>query len=65
MAWTSSDIATLEDAIRERGFVRRLQFADQAVEFDSVDDMLKLLAVMKQEVAARPRTRYGVTSKGL
>lgn len=67
MAWTQSDIDTLQTAITARGFVRSLAFSDQSIQFDSIDDMLKLLAVMRQEVAGvtTSRTRYAAFDKGV
>ena len=49
----------------DRRGAKSIQFADQVVTFDSVDDMLKLLAVMEQQLAGHSRTRYAATSKGL
>ena len=69
MAFTQTDIDTLEDAIRARGFVRSMTFSDQSVTFDSIDDMFKLLAHMKDElavsVAGSSRTRYAAFDKGV
>ena len=70
MAYLQSDIDTLKAAILARGGARTIAFGDQSVSFDSIDDMLKLLAVMTAEVAtvagATPsRTRYAATSKGV
>lgn len=68
MAWTQSDIDTLKAAIISRQGARSITFSDQSVTFDSIDDMLKLLAVMAAEVAGAStssRTRYAATSKGV
>lgn len=67
MAWTADDIAILERAIVSGKGARTITFGDQSIEFHSIDDMLKLLAVMRQEVNAGSggsRTRYAATSKG-
>lgn len=67
MAWTQSDIDTLEDAIRARiagGGARSVVFSDQQVQFESLADMRALLAQMKREVNAAGRTRFAATSKG-
>lgn len=64
VAWTQADIDLLKQALLDRKGARRIQFADQAVDFDSIDDMLKLLSVMEGSLNAS-RTRYGATSKGL
>jgi hypothetical protein len=65
MAWTEADIATLQAAILDRKGARQITFGDQSITFDSVDDMLKLLSVMKSQVAGTSRTRYAAFSKGL
>lgn len=67
MAWTSTDVAALERAIADGRGARSMTFSDQSVTFNSIDDMLKLLAVMRQGVnaaAGRSSTRYAATSKG-
>lgn len=68
MAWTQADIDTLKTAIVSRKGARSIAFADQVVTFDGVDDMLKLLAVMEQEVTSAAgqsrRTRFAATRKG-
>jgi hypothetical protein len=68
MAWTQADIDTIKQAILDRKGARSIQFSDQLVTFDSIDDMLKLLAVMQQEVNAAAgtstRMRLAATSKG-
>lgn len=64
MPWTDSDIDVLKQAILDRKGARTITFADQSVTFDSIDDMLKLLAVMSGEVSPS-RTRLAATSKGL
>jgi hypothetical protein len=68
MAWTAADITTLKQAMLDRKGAKSLTFADQTVVFDSVDDMMKLLAVMEAEVSATAgltRTRFAATRKGL
>jgi len=66
MAWTQADIDTLKAAILARRGARSIAFADQVVTFDSIDDMLKLLAVMTAEVSTTStRTRFAATSKGI
>lgn len=68
MAWTQADIDTLKAAIVDRKGARSIAFADQVVTFETVEDMLKLLAAMEQEVAAAAgrstRSRFAATSKG-
>jgi len=68
MPWVQADIDLLKDAIVNRKGARSIAFADQVVVFDSIEDMLKLLAVMQAEVAAAAglstRTRFAATAKG-
>jgi hypothetical protein len=66
MPFTQADIDALKAAMIARGFVRSLTFSDQTLTFDSIDDMLKLLALMEQQVAAgTSRTRYAAYDKGV
>lgn len=68
MAWTAADIETLKQAIVDRKGARSIAFSDQVVTFESVDDMLKLLAAMQAEVDAETRTtrtRFASTRKGV
>jgi hypothetical protein len=68
MAWTQVDVDALERAIADGRGARSIQFADQAVTFSSIDEMLALLAIMRAAVAGAAgtsqRTRYASTSKG-
>lgn len=67
MPWTQTDIDTLKAAIVAGKGARSITFADQSVTFHSLDEMLKLLAVMEQQVGAGSggsRTRLAATSKG-
>jgi hypothetical protein len=66
MAFTQADLDTLDQAIRDRGIARAITFSDQTVTFDSVDDMLKLRAIMARQVAGSTSgTRYGAVNKGV
>lgn len=68
MPWTQADIDTLKAAIVARKGARSIAFSDQVVSFESIDDMLTLLAVMQAEVAGATqstRTRLAATSKGV
>lgn len=69
MAWTSTDVENLKTAIADGRGARSITFGDQIVVFNSIDDMLKLLAVMTADVTAtsgaQTRTRYAATSKGV
>jgi hypothetical protein len=68
MAWTAADLETIERAIADGGGVRALAFSDQSITFSSLDEMLKLRASIKNELAATsypPRNiRYVVVDKG-
>lgn len=64
VAWTQTDIDTLQQALLDRKGARTIQFADQSVTFESLDDMLKLLALMEQQVRGN-RTRFAATRKGV
>ncbi len=66
MAWTQADIDLLKQAIVDRKGARSIAFSDQVVTFDSLEDMLKLLAWMQREVSGPSSvTRYAATSKGV
>lgn len=54
MAWTQADIDKLKSAIGLG--VRRVRYASGETEYQSIDDMRKLLADMEREVnpGARP-----------
>ncbi len=64
MPFTQSDIDLLRQAILDRKGARAIQFADQSITFDSIDDMLKLLSLMEQQVNGS-RTRLAATRKGV
>ena len=67
MAWTQTDIDTLKAAIAAGRGARSITFADQSVTFNSIAEMLALVATMQQEVNADTRRNYRVaaTSKGV
>ena len=70
MPWTQADVDSLKAAISEGRGVRSLTFADQSMQFHSVDEMLRLLSVMQGEVTAATsattnRARYATVSKGV
>lgn len=68
MAWTQTDIDTLQAAIAAGGAVKSMTIGDRTVTFNTIDDMLKLLSVMQASVttaAGTSRTRYAATSKGV
>lgn len=57
MAFTSDDLAALDTAIKSG--VRRVAYRDRTVDYHSLDEMLKLRAVMQAEIATDERTTYG------
>jgi hypothetical protein len=69
MPWTQADVDNLQLAIAAGRGARSITFSDQSVTFNSIDDMLKLLAVMQQSVDAAASTqkhyRLAATSKGV
>lgn len=69
MTWTQADVDALKAAIAAGKGARSMTFGDQSVVFNSIDDMLKLLAVMQADVAGAAgtsqRTRFAATSKGV
>lgn len=65
MAWTQNDLAELDKAIKSGA--RSVRYSDREVTFHSLDDMLKLRAIIANEVgstAPPPRT-VGVYASGL
>jgi hypothetical protein len=69
MPFTSTDAENLRRAIADGRGARSMTFDNQTVVFNSIDDMLKLLAVMEAEVAGvdgtRRSYRVATTSKGV
>ena len=59
MAFTAADITALERAIADGRGARSMTFFDQSVTFNSIAEMLELLAVMRQEVNGATGTRQG------
>lgn len=49
MAWSSSDLSALEDAIKQG--VRRVQYQDKIVDYRSLSEMLELRNLMKRELS--------------
>lgn len=67
MAWTQTDLDTLDAAIASGQGVQEVQFADRKSKKYSIDELIKLRAEIRRGIAAAsgtPRTRYGATSKG-
>ena len=67
MPFTQSDIDALKAAIVAGKGAKAITFSDQSVTFHSVDEMIKLLALMEQQVNSTTRRGYrlAATSKGL
>lgn len=69
MAWSQSDVDKLKAVIADGKGVRSVTFADQQITFHSIEDMLKLLAVMQQDVdeglSKSRHFRYAAISKGV
>lgn len=60
--WTQSDLDALEMAIKTG--VKRVRYASGETEYQSVDDMLKLRAIMKGEIAATSGNGGGFIAAG-
>lgn len=67
MPFTQSDIDLLKAAIASGRGARAITFSDQSVTFNSIRDMLELVAVMEQDVnkSTRRNFRVAATSKGV
>lgn len=67
MAWTQADLDAIDTAIAGGAVLQSLTFADQTFTFRSMDDMLKVRAVIAQSLAAvagKSAHRLAATSKG-
>jgi len=62
VAFTSDDIDALKRAIADGRGARTISFSDQSVTFNSISEMLQLLAVMQQDVNASTRQGYRVAT---
>jgi hypothetical protein len=51
MAWTSEDLAAIESAIATGA--RRVRFQTHEVEYQSLNDMLKVRALIRDEIAGQ------------
>lgn len=54
MAFTQTDVEALETAVKSG--VLRVSYADRTVQYHSLDEMLKLLGLMRAEVASASST---------
>lgn len=67
MSWTTTDIATLERAIASGVLTVRYDGPPaRSVTYQSTEQMLKVLALMKREVmgGGKTKVRYAATVKG-
>jgi len=67
--WTQADLDKLDAALAAGGAVQSLTFTDQTFTFRSIDEMLKLRAVIQAALNAAAGTsttsRLAATSKGV
>jgi hypothetical protein len=64
MAFTQEQLTILEEAIATGS--KRVKYADKEVEYQSLDDMLRLRDLMQGELGQKPKTQrfFGNFSKG-
>lgn len=69
MPFTSTDAENLRRAIADGRGARSMTFSDQTVVFNSLKEMIELLAIMEADAGntagTRRSYRIGVTSKGV
>lgn len=65
MAWTQADLDKLDRAIADGGIMQSIAFADQTYTFRSLDEMLRLRAVIAQSLNPSASRRLAATSKGV
>jgi hypothetical protein len=69
MAWTQADLDALDAALAGGSAIQSMTFTDQSFTFRTIDDMLKLRAVIAAALAAAasPSSGYrlAATSKGV
>lgn len=71
MAYTQADLDALDADIKAFGTIERTTFDNQTTQFRSLDEMMRLRAIMAADVAAATsttggsRTRYAAFSKGV
>jgi hypothetical protein len=69
MTWTQADLDKLDAALAAGGALQSMTFGDQSFTFRTIDEMLKLRAVMQQALNAAAGTpsgyRLAATSKGV
>ncbi len=64
MSWTQADLAAIEKAIKSGAL--SVQFADRQVAYRSLDDMMRIRAMMRHELGldAADRVHYAEFRKG-
>ena len=60
--WVQADLDALEKSIKQG--VKRVEYDDQIVEYQSMKDMMMLRADMKREISGAPRVRYARHNRG-
>lgn len=66
MAWTQDQLTALENAISQGAL--RVRYSDKEVQYRSLDEMLQLRDLIRQELglkSAGPRRLFSKHSKGL
>jgi hypothetical protein len=65
MAFSQADLDKLDQALADGRGARQITFEDQSITFHSIDEMLKLRAVMVREVSSTVKNhRLAVVKKG-
>ena len=59
MAFTTAQVEALEKAIAEG--VKRVKYADKEVEYNSLDEMIRLLNLMKNDLGINSDARSSIT----
>lgn len=63
VTWTQGEIDTLKAAIASGTL--HVAFADRSQTFQSLEDMMKVLALMERQLSDTPMYRLAATAKGL
>lgn len=65
-AWTTTDLETLEKAVAQGTL--RVKYADKEIEYRSLNEMLRLLDLMRKELGVAPKNggrKFASFDKGL
>jgi hypothetical protein len=68
IVWTQADLDRIDRAIADGGIMQSITFADQTYTFRSLDEMLRLRAIIAgalNAAAGTSSTRFAATSKGV